>query len=108
MDYSVGTIESGMYYDGLDNAERIYSNIDTYGEDLKEVCEAETELFFYVKTGNLVKINTLSEDVDFISKLLPAGLKKNRTDSRKEQKSVSRAGNALRDGGIRCIRTALQ
>ena len=79
MDNSVGTIESGMYYDSLDNAERIYSNIDAYGEDLKEVCDAETELFFYVKTGNLVKINTLSEDGDFISKLLPAGLKKNRT-----------------------------
>ncbi len=66
-----------MYYDGFDSDERIYSHIEAYDEDLREVCSAEAELFFFVRTGNLARINMLSEDGEFMLKLLPAGLKKN-------------------------------
>ena len=75
MGNSIGTIKSGMYYDGFGSDELIYSHIEAYGDDLSEVCSAETELLFCVRTGDLSGITALSEDEEFISKLLPAGLK---------------------------------
>ncbi len=77
MDNLIGIIESGMYYDGFDSDERSYPNIEAYGEDMKETCRAEAELFLYVRTGDLARINALSEDGEFLLKLLPSVLKKN-------------------------------